>query len=485
MLDAPSEFDPYVKWLGIRSPERPPNHYRLLGLEPLEHDADVIAAAADRQMAHVRRFQNGPHSEISQQLLNQLAAAKVCLLRAESKTEYDDRLRLELLQPSATAQARLGATAGPRARRTRSTGALTWITTALVSVAVLAGAWWATRRPRIPPNLGSVNSPNNPWEGPSPGPATADRIQPEAEADKVARSPVESESKPAHTTVEASNPSAPITPEEEPPPEQAEAHVAPPANEPPTVTPANVQATPPPGPGTRGESALDGFNPLVKDKNPRYRRSGERPAPRSRKNQDEGDDPPPPPEEPESPQASTADPDSVVLLVAADGNTLPGATDKFDQFRQALAHRNTDAAKGLLAELKTESTSFEQRDTVDRLRMLTYQIEMFWQAVERGKAQLSVGGTLVVRGQPAKIVKVEPDVLTLETAKGTTSMALDRANIELDFAQALAVADLARRGAAWERLLAAVAAVEPGNAPQEALQIEADVKRRGWYSPLN
>ncbi|MCH2183649.1 MAG: hypothetical protein MK108_16750, partial [Mariniblastus sp.] len=26
-------FDPYLKWLGIRDDERPPNHYRLLGFD--------------------------------------------------------------------------------------------------------------------------------------------------------------------------------------------------------------------------------------------------------------------------------------------------------------------------------------------------------------------------------------------------------------------------------------------------------------------
>ena len=27
------DFNPYYRWLGIRGPERPPDHYRLLGLE--------------------------------------------------------------------------------------------------------------------------------------------------------------------------------------------------------------------------------------------------------------------------------------------------------------------------------------------------------------------------------------------------------------------------------------------------------------------
>ena len=41
-------FDPYVEWLGIRDPQRPPNHYCLLGLAEFEENARVIANAADR-----------------------------------------------------------------------------------------------------------------------------------------------------------------------------------------------------------------------------------------------------------------------------------------------------------------------------------------------------------------------------------------------------------------------------------------------------
>ena len=88
-----ASFDPYLQWLGIRSPERPPNHYRLLGIEPFESDANVIETAADRQMAHVRTFQNGKDAELSQQILNELSAAKVCLLDGISKFEYDTALK--------------------------------------------------------------------------------------------------------------------------------------------------------------------------------------------------------------------------------------------------------------------------------------------------------------------------------------------------------------------------------------------------------
>lgn len=92
-------FDPYLSWLGIRDPRRPPNHYALLGLALFEDDPEVIAHAADRQMAHVRTFQTGPRSAESQRILNELAAAKICLLNAAKKQAYDAALRQQAVVP--------------------------------------------------------------------------------------------------------------------------------------------------------------------------------------------------------------------------------------------------------------------------------------------------------------------------------------------------------------------------------------------------
>jgi hypothetical protein len=87
------EFDPYHQWLGISPRHRPPTHYRLLGIEAFEPNPDVISSAADQRMAHVRTFQNGPRSFLSQEILNQLAAARACLLDPDRKAAYDDELR--------------------------------------------------------------------------------------------------------------------------------------------------------------------------------------------------------------------------------------------------------------------------------------------------------------------------------------------------------------------------------------------------------
>lgn len=86
-------FDAYHQWLGIPPTEQPPNHYRLLGIALFESDANVISNAADRQMAHLQTFKTGKYSALSQQLLNQVAGARVCLLNAVRKAEYDGALR--------------------------------------------------------------------------------------------------------------------------------------------------------------------------------------------------------------------------------------------------------------------------------------------------------------------------------------------------------------------------------------------------------
>lgn len=104
------QFDPYRKWLGIPPEEQPPHHYRLLGLVPLESDTEVIATAADGRMALLKQFQNGPYSAYSQQLLNEVAAARLCLLHPEKRAAYDDELRKtlsdgSLKKPAAPAKA--------------------------------------------------------------------------------------------------------------------------------------------------------------------------------------------------------------------------------------------------------------------------------------------------------------------------------------------------------------------------------------------
>ena len=93
---AHENFDPYHKWLGISPKDQPPHHYRLLAIDVFESDADVISAAADKQMAFIRSFQTGKNAQFSQKILNEIATARVCLLNAAKKAEYDAALRAHM-----------------------------------------------------------------------------------------------------------------------------------------------------------------------------------------------------------------------------------------------------------------------------------------------------------------------------------------------------------------------------------------------------
>ncbi len=95
-------FDPYYKWLGIPPEDQPPHHYRLLGLNLFESDPDVIDAAANQRMGYLQACAHGPHIALTQQLLNEIATARVCLLNPERRADYDNQLRQRLGQSEAS-----------------------------------------------------------------------------------------------------------------------------------------------------------------------------------------------------------------------------------------------------------------------------------------------------------------------------------------------------------------------------------------------
>src|SRR6185436_13298760 len=73
--------------------ELPADHYRLLGLPRFEADTGEIAAAADRRMQLIRSNQMGPRGAFTHTLLNEITAAKLCLLSPVAKAQYDSFLQ--------------------------------------------------------------------------------------------------------------------------------------------------------------------------------------------------------------------------------------------------------------------------------------------------------------------------------------------------------------------------------------------------------
>jgi len=87
----PDPFDPYLEWLAIPAGQRPPDHYTLLGVKPTERDPEAIAQAADTQLARIRKLRPGEHARDWGRLLDEIEAAKVCLLDAGRRQAYDDQ----------------------------------------------------------------------------------------------------------------------------------------------------------------------------------------------------------------------------------------------------------------------------------------------------------------------------------------------------------------------------------------------------------
>jgi len=91
-MAAAAKIDVYKEWLGIPEGPRPPDHYALLRLVQFEDDAEKIRKYYKKLNAHVRKYATGQYAHESQELLNELAKAMLCLTDAESKKEYDRSL---------------------------------------------------------------------------------------------------------------------------------------------------------------------------------------------------------------------------------------------------------------------------------------------------------------------------------------------------------------------------------------------------------
>lgn len=185
-------FDPYHKWLGIRESQRPPNHYRLLGLEPFEDDADVIANAADRQMAYIRTYQLGSHAEQSQRMLNELAAAKVCLLDTIKKEEYDRSLRDHLHRPAIPHTTRGSLSLQQLPSRPRKSFEMSWsavlpfIIVLLLLGTAIAVVWKLDMHPTgattRPPSIADARDTRHPSSTSGPAPSTSPQVvQPDSD----------------------------------------------------------------------------------------------------------------------------------------------------------------------------------------------------------------------------------------------------------------------------------------------------------------
>jgi hypothetical protein len=84
-----SEIDVYKEWLGIPEGDRPPDYYTLLRLVMFEDDVEKIRGNYRKLNGHVRKYATGQYLLRSQELLNEMAKAMLCLTDPDGKHEYD------------------------------------------------------------------------------------------------------------------------------------------------------------------------------------------------------------------------------------------------------------------------------------------------------------------------------------------------------------------------------------------------------------
>jgi hypothetical protein len=82
-------LDVYRDWLKITETARPLNHYQLLRLKLFEDNIAKVREHYRAMNAHVRKFAAGEFARQSQDLLNELARAMLCLTDSQRKAEYD------------------------------------------------------------------------------------------------------------------------------------------------------------------------------------------------------------------------------------------------------------------------------------------------------------------------------------------------------------------------------------------------------------
>ena len=326
----PEPFDAYYKWLGISPKDQPPNHYRLLAIDLFETDPDVIASAADRQMAHMRSYQTGKNSALSQKILNEISAARICLLNAAKKEEYDERLRQQLqsaqeaLEPApAETLARPAESAPPRRSRRPS-----WqtIATIVAAVVVCLGA------------LAVLFNGRGEKE-----PALSEKEQPPAPHRDVERHR-------GHRP-EAEQPPAPRRRGEERPPPGRERDTPNPRGERPLRDAVDAESRTPPGRRPRGEQ------PPADQSPPERPRGGREPVPEPEKPSKEPEAKPseekPPQEKPPAP-TETIEQAAARLKAGLAGAKTPDdlkgiAADALTVLDRAIADSNEDVAKKLAA----------------------------------------------------------------------------------------------------------------------------------------
>jgi hypothetical protein len=175
------DHDLICSWFGLPRGDWPPDHYRLLGLDPGEGDAELIEQRVHQRLDEVRRYQM-MHPEPATEAMNRLAQAFVCLMEPATKRAYDTEV-LGLTPPPApvSPQARTADTGVHRQLpgEAADTGVYQPVPTVVAAPppplpAAAATAAVAPPPPRLPPPLPPLPAATAPPPAPAPeAPPTA------------------------------------------------------------------------------------------------------------------------------------------------------------------------------------------------------------------------------------------------------------------------------------------------------------------------
>lgn len=88
------DFDPYLEWFGIEPSDHPVDFYKLIGMEPMEDDVALLDSTIQSHMERLHSLQSGARGKYTQDILNELAQARLVFSDPEHKQDYDDELEL-------------------------------------------------------------------------------------------------------------------------------------------------------------------------------------------------------------------------------------------------------------------------------------------------------------------------------------------------------------------------------------------------------
>ncbi|MCP4193552.1 MAG: hypothetical protein GY768_23310 [Planctomycetaceae bacterium] len=385
----PDSFDPYHQWLGIRDLARPPSHYRLLGIETFESNREVIATAADRQMAHLRTYQHGKNVELSERILNEVSAAKVCLLDPEKKSVYDRHLR-EIESPDAPPplDAQLDSLGklnrpeivvpeqekgvlkrpGRSARKPNRSRQLPTIVLGVSIAILIAVLSFRFINPVEDQSSVSKTEPSQLESSTEPDGETEAGVEEVKEETKIEEPESEGDGE-TESDVAVAKPSVPDA-------------------ETPEKNSDSVSKT---DSGETGDGKVNPSSPWTLDRVSLGRR----------------------------PEFSATDPYQAVLV--------------------ELSNRNLTAAANATKRTQQFDT-VRDRQKLDRVKLLLYNMERFWQSIDEAKAALQKGATLLYRNEAVTVQQVDSLQITLASANGQTKT-FDLQTQALDVELAISLVD--------------------------------------------